>query len=124
MKASLNVQLPANNTTRMYSSDHGNTAKHNGASQESFQERPSTSAGLTTRESVELFQEAVDTAHDEYQRTLFGSDTTGEALKPKLTVDLRHRGLSQLPREIIAIIKQNVERYDKSTAKVELLLTL
>jgi hypothetical protein len=101
----------------MYSSDYSNTAKPNVTSQESFQERPGTSAGLTTRESVELFQEAVDTAHDEYEKTLFGSDTTGEALKPKLTVDLRRRGLSQLPREVIAIIKQDVERYDSTVAK-------
>ncbi|KAK4694021.1 hypothetical protein P7C71_g3481, partial [Lecanoromycetidae sp. Uapishka_2] len=94
----------------MYSSDYSNTAKYNGFSQESsFEEKSNVSAGLTTRESVELFQEAVDTAKSEYQKPSLGSDTTGEPLKPKLTVDLRRQGLSQLPKEVIAIIKQDVE---------------
>ena len=94
----------------MYPSDYDYSAKYGGLSQDSYQEKPATSAGLTTRESVELFQEAVDAAYDEHRKTLTGIDTTSDAVKPKLTVDLRRRGLSSIPKEVIAIIKQDVER--------------
>ena len=119
MSALLNTEAYAN-SIKMYSSDYsnGHKSRNNSGPQETSQERPITSAGLTTRESVELFQEAVDTARDEYQKTLFGSEAGGEALKPKLTVDLRHRSLSQLPKEVISIIKQDVERCVTSTWKL------
>ena len=100
----------------MYPSDYDNPTRYGGPSQDSFQDKSVTSAGLTTRESVELFQEAVDTAHDEYRRTLTGIDAPSDDVKPKLTVDLRRRGLSSIPKEVIAIIKQDVERYDSAVA--------
>ena len=93
-----------------------------GPSQESFRERPDQSSGLTTRESVELFQEAYDNAVDEAQSTLqqslAGAENAGETVKPKLTpkltLDLRKRNLSQIPKEVVAIIGQDVERYEPS----------
>ena len=94
----------------MYPSDYDYSTKYGGLSHDSNQEKPATSAGLTTRESIELFQEAVDAAHDEHRKTLTGIDTSSDALKPKLTVDLRRRGLSSIPKEAVAIIKQDVER--------------
>ena len=94
----------------MYPSDYDYATRYVGSSQETVQEKTITSAGLTTRESVELFQEAVDAARDVYQKTLIGSEATGGNLIPKLTVDLRHRGLSSIPKEVIAIIQQDVER--------------
>ncbi len=94
----------------MYPPDYDYSAKYGGLSQDSYPEKPATSAALTTRESVELFQEAVDAAHDDHRKTLTGNDTPTDALKPKLTVDLRRRGLSSIPKEVIAIIKQDVER--------------
>lgn len=93
----------------LYLSDYDRPGKYAGPSQEQNQERPAEKGiGLTTRESVELFQEAVDTAREEYQR--LNSEAPAETLKPKLTVDLRNRGLSQLPKEVVAIIRQDVER--------------
>ncbi len=93
----------------MYLSDCDRPGKYVGSSQDQMLDRPGEkSVALTTRESVELFQEAVDTAREEYQR--LNSEAAGEALKPKLTVDLRNRSLSQLPKEVVAIIKQDVER--------------
>ena len=94
----------------MYPSDYDYPPRYGGLSQDSNQEKPVTSAGLTTRESVELFQEAVDAARDDQRKSLTGIDTTNDALKPKLTVDLRRCGLSSIPKEVIAIIKQDVER--------------
>lgn len=96
----------------MYPSDYDLPTQYVGSSQETLQEKTVTSAGLTTRESVELFQEAVDAARDVYQKTLVGSEAAGDTPIPKLTVDLRHRGLSSIPKEVIAIIQQDVERYD------------
>lgn len=85
-----------------------------GPPQESFRERPDQLSGLTTRESVELFQEAHDKAVDEAQSTLqqslAGAENAGETVKPKLTLDLRKRNLSQIPKEVVAIIGQDVER--------------
>ena len=89
-----------------------------GPSQESFRERPEKVSGLTTRESVELFQEAhdkaVDEAHSTLQQSLTGAENAGETVKPKLTLDLRKRNLSQIPKEVVAIIGQDVERYELS----------
>ena len=87
-------------------------------SQSSFRERADKLSGLTTRESVELFQEAhdkaVDEAHSTLQQSLVGAENAGETVKPKLTLDLRTRNLSQIPKEIVAIIGQDVERYEPS----------
>ena len=94
----------------MYPPDYDFSTRYGGLSQDSHSEKPATSAGLTTRESVELFQEAVDAAHDDQRKTLNGIDTTSDDLKPKLTVDLRRRRLSSIPKEVVAIIKQDVER--------------
>ncbi len=87
-----------------------------GPSQESFRERPDKVSGLTTRESVELFQEAhdkaVDETHNTLQQSLTGPENAGETVKPKLTLDLRKRNLSLIPKEVVAIIGQDVERYE------------
>lgn len=90
-----------------------------GPSQESFsREKVDKVSGLTTRESVELFQEAhdkaVDEAHSTLQQSLTGVENAGETVKPKLTLDLRKRSLSQIPKEVVAIIGQDVERYEPS----------
>ena len=85
---------------------------------ESSRDRPDKLSGLTTRESVELFQEAhdkaTDEAHSTLQQSLTGAENAGETVKPKLTLDLRKRNLSQIPKEVVAIIGQDVERYEPS----------
>lgn len=101
-----------------YPSEHDSSMASMGPPQESFRERPDQLSGLTTRESVELFQEAHDKAVDEAQSTLqqslAGAENAGETVKPKLTLDLRKRNLSQIPKEVVAIIGQDVERYEPS----------
>ena len=94
----------------MYPPDYDYSTRYGGLSQDSYSEKPASSAGLTTRESVELFQEAIDAAQDDQRKTLNGIDTPSDDLKPKLTVDLRRRRLSSIPKEVVAIIKQDVER--------------
>ena len=99
-------------------SEHDFSMTFMAPSQESFRERPDKISGLTTRESVELFQEAhdkaIDEAHSTFQQSLTGADSAGEIVKPKLTLDLRKRNLSQIPKEVVAIIGQDVERYELS----------
>lgn len=102
-----------------YPSDYDFPQVSMGPSQESFRERTDKVSGLTTRESVELFQEAhdkaVDEAHSTLQQSLTGGENAGETVKPKLTLDLRKRNLSQIPKEVVAIIGQDVERYEPSS---------
>ena len=64
---------------------------------------------LTTRESVELFQTVVDAARDEHLKKL-KTEAPGRTLKLKLTVDLRSQRISQIPKEVVDIIKYDVER--------------
>lgn len=98
-----------------YPSEYDYSTTSVGPSQESLsREKVEKVSGLTTRESVELFQEAhdkaVDEAHSTLQQSLTGVENAGEAVKPKLTLDLRKRSLSQIPKEVVAIIGQDVER--------------
>ena len=95
----------------MYSSDHSRSGNSGGFAQDMAQDKSGEkSVALTMRESVELFQNAVDAAREEYHKTLNGQ-APGEVLKPKLTVDLRLVKLSQIPKEVVTIIRQDVERY-------------
>ena len=65
---------------------------------------------LTTRESIELFQEQVDSSKDAIRQSLAGTGKAGEALRPKVTIDLKSKSLAQIPGEVVPIIKQDVER--------------
>ena len=53
----------------------------------------------------------MDAAQAEYYKKL-PLEAPAQALKPNLTVDLRKKRLSHLPKEVIALIRQDVERYD------------
>ena len=61
-------------------------------------------------EAVSLFHDAVDTAREGIQQSLAGSDKVGD-LKLKLTVDLSHTHLQDIPDEVVSILKRDVERY-------------
>lgn len=97
-------------------SDHEHAWKHAHAQSNQGQNQEKlidNRVPLTTRESVELFQNAVDSACDEYLKKL-KNEASGKTLKLKLTVDLRQQRLSQITKEVVEIIKQDVERYDMS----------
>ena len=98
--------VEADYSCRNYSSDYDNPTQYT----QSLHLINDTSKPLTTRESVELFQETVETAKQGIQQSLGGSGRAGEALRPKLTVDLSRQNLSQIPSEVVGIIKQDVER--------------
>lgn len=49
------------------------------------------------------------------QRSLAGNEKVGEAVRPKLTIDLSHQSIERVPEEVVEIIKVDVERYDSFT---------
>ena len=65
----------------------------------------------TTREIVEMFQNAVDTARDDHPKTP-KTETHGENIAPKLTAVLKNKRLVSIPKVAIPIIRQDVERYE------------
>lgn len=95
----------------MYPSDHEIPSKNMNLPQNDVRERlGEKNAVKTTRECVEMFQESVDNARADAQRSL-NSEPAGADLTLKLTVDLREQNLSQIPKEVISIIKHDVARY-------------
>lgn len=69
---------------------------------------------MSGSEAVGLFREAVESARLGIQQSLAGSDKdkVGEAIRAKLTVDLSHRSIEDMPEEIVDIVKRDVEGYD------------
>lgn len=61
-------------------------------------------------DAADLFREAVETARHGIQQSFAGSEKVGEAVKPKLTIDLSHKSIEELPDEIADILKRDVER--------------
>lgn len=59
-----------------------------------------------------IFQEAVETARIGIQRSLAGNEKVGDAVKPKLTIDLSHQSIDRVPEEVVEILKVDVERYN------------
>lgn len=68
----------------------------------------------TEYETIELFRESVETARLGIQQSLAGSEKVGEAVKPKLTIDLSHRELQLMPEDVAEMMKTDVERYGSS----------
>lgn len=44
------------------------------------------------------------------QRSLAGNEKVGDAVKPKLTIDLSHQSIDRVPEEVVEILKVDVER--------------
>lgn len=57
-----------------------------------------------------IFQEAVEVARFGIQRSLAGNEKVGDAVKPKLTIDLSHQSIEIVPEEAVEILKVDVER--------------
>ena len=66
---------------------------------------------LSRHEVADLFRDSVDTARLGIQQSLAGSEKVGEVVKPKLTIDLSHKNIENIPEEIIDVLKKDVERY-------------
>lgn len=96
----------------MYSSNYPYPVRYEGPSRESsFQEMPSI---LSPEAALDLFRDAVEMARLG-QQSLAGSERVGEAVKLKLTIDLSHKSIEQIPSEIVELLKRDVERYGCAT---------
>lgn len=91
-----------------YSENYTYPVRYEGPSQESFQHMtPSLSPG----EVIELARSAVENGREETQRSLAGTEGMSEAVELKLTIDLGHQNIQEVPQEVVSIIKDEVARY-------------
>lgn len=94
----------------IYSRGLGNyDSGYEGTMQESFLDVPVSATGYA---AVDVFRQAVDIARQGIRQSLAGSEEAGEAVKLKLTLDLKGKSLQDLPDEVVDIVKDEVERYD------------
>lgn len=70
-------------------------------------EKPSNT---TNYDTIEMFKESVTKAHQTIKQSLAGSEEVSEAVNLKLSIDLKSRGLQDLPDEVVDIVKNDVER--------------
>lgn len=65
---------------------------------------------LTPEETIELTREAVNNGIQETKRSLAGNEAVSDVVRPKLTIDLGHSRIAQIPEGVVDIIKDEVER--------------
>jgi hypothetical protein len=62
-------------------------------------------------EVIDLARSAVENGRQETQRSLTGTEGVSEAVELKLTIDLGHQNIQDIPKEVVSIIKDEVARY-------------
>lgn len=85
--------------------------QYEGSIQTSLEE---TLPAVSRYDTTDLFRDAVKTARLRIQQSLVGSERVGEAVRPKLTIDLSHKSIESIPDEVVDLLKKDVERYDLS----------
>lgn len=65
---------------------------------------------LTQEETIELTRRAVENGVQETKRSLAGNEAVSDVVRPKLTIDLGHSHIVQIPEAVVDIIKDEVER--------------
>lgn len=86
---------------------------YGGLSQDLYVDLSSTAA---ENGAVEIFTEAVEKARQGIKQNLVGSGEVSETVNFKLSIDLKSKGLEDLPDEVVDIVKRDVERYVNSSA--------
>ncbi|KAH8697192.1 putative cell morphogenesis protein Sog2 [Talaromyces proteolyticus] len=76
--------------------------------------RDSATRHLTPEETIELTQQAVENGIQDTKRSLAGSEAVSDVVRPKLTIDLGHSHIAQIPEGVVDIIKDEVERLSLS----------
>jgi hypothetical protein len=87
-----------------YQLGHDNRSRNDGLPHTPHQE------AVPSSDTLDIFQEAVEVARFGIQRSLAGNEKVGEAVKPKLTIDLSHQSIERVPEEVVEILKVDVER--------------
>ena len=91
---------------RRYPPDLDYSARHPNLSHEPSEQMEE---GSSDSETIELFRNAVDTAHQSLQQSFAGSERVVEAVNPKLTVDLSHQNIEKIPEAVVDILKPGVQ---------------
>ena len=65
---------------------------------------------ISYRETVDTVLSTVETARQSIQQSLSGSERVGDTVQLKLTIDLGHKRIGDLPDEVIDIFRRDVER--------------
>ena len=91
-----------------YSENYTYPVRYEGPSQESFEHmEPSRSYA----DVIDLARSAVESGREETQRSLAGTEGVSEAVELKLTIDLGHQHIQDIPSEVVSVIKDEVARY-------------
>ncbi|KAG9773464.1 hypothetical protein KCU88_g5764, partial [Aureobasidium melanogenum] len=69
---------------------------------------------LSLEDTTELFRKKVADARQETEHAFAGSEAFGDAVRPKLTLDLGHSNIARLPESVVDLIKAEVERLSLS----------
>ena len=67
-------------------------------------------SSLTPKETIDLVDGTVETARQSMQQSLSGSERVSDAVQLKLTIDLGHKRIGDLPDEVIDIFRRDIER--------------
>ena len=67
-------------------------------------------SSISSRETIDLVLSTVETARQSIQQSLSGSERVGETVQLKLTIDLGHNRIGDLPDEVIDVFRRDVER--------------
>ncbi|PCG89703.1 RAM signaling pathway, SOG2 [Penicillium occitanis (nom. inval.)] len=81
------------------------------AARENSEVRKAPLKQLTPEETIELTRQAVENGIQETKRSLAGSEGVSDVVRPKLTIDLGHSYISQIPEGVVDLIKDEVERH-------------
>jgi hypothetical protein len=81
------------------------------AARENSEVRKAPLKQLTPEETIELTRQAVENGIQETKRSLAGSEAVSDVVRPKLTIDLGHSYISQIPEGVVDLIKDEVERH-------------
>ncbi len=91
-----------------YSENYTYPVRYEGPSRESFKQMEPS---LGFAEVIDLARSAVENGRQETQRSLTGTEGVSEAVELKLTIDLGHQNIQDIPKEVVSIIKDEVARY-------------
>ncbi|KAI9872684.1 MAG: RAM signaling network component, partial [Pleopsidium flavum] len=94
-----------------YSENYTYPVRYEGPSQESFKQMEPS---LGPAEVIDLARSAVENGRQETKRSLAGTEGVSEAVELKLTIDLGHQNIQDIPKEVVSIIKDEVARLSLS----------
>ncbi|PGH03791.1 hypothetical protein AJ79_07267 [Helicocarpus griseus UAMH5409] len=74
---------------------------------------------LSQEETLELTKRAVENGLQETKRSLAGSETVDDVVRPKLTIDLGHSNIGRIPESVVDVIKDEVARLSLSNNHID-----